>query len=412
MESDPDSDSDLESDTQYHTAMDFDFEVVDIDEAKEEPNNEVNETDEGEKKVELFPMFSMGPSITTTNEASNETDGKKDEFKSSLIQVKLDADEEYEMEVDENVEKAALDEYVKNQKRPHSYYFADYTEDQKKQFKDMALTGEQVLEMSKVTSPDNYRLTNLNQFNQRIGTQNNALKRIETRKREQKEKKMKTKSRPGKNKRLGKIQSEQRKREFQKELAKIEERQKSLVLPRRLVITTRQRKQHLRFDQIEKQQRQQEQKSKDKQKKQSKQPTIANLGKLPPKPRSSPQTLLPPQVHCTPSTKNPQSKLSGKPISIPLNKPVAISSRDTVTKPTGNDNKNTAQQKRPAPQQDVTDTAVPEAPKKKKKTRRGGKKRHRVADGITSDSPSVAQLSAVTAPDSTTSKSTVIAVPK
>ncbi|GME75629.1 unnamed protein product [Ambrosiozyma monospora] len=413
IESESDSDSASESDTQYHTALDFDFEVVDVDEEKEKPNNEVNDPEEGEKKVELFPMFSMGPSITSTDETSNETDGKKDEFKSSLIQVNLDADEEHEMEVDENAEKAALDEYVKNQKRPHSYYFAEFTEEQKKQFKDMALTGEQVLEMSRVTIPDNYKVINLNQFNQKIGTQNNALKRIETRKRAQEEKKKKTKLRLGKNQRLKQILSKQRKRDFRKELAKIEERQKNLVLPRRLVITTRQKKQHLRFEQIEKQQKQQEQKSKDNKKKQSKQPTNVHLGKLPPKPRSAPPTLLPPQVHSTSSIKKPQSKVNANPISIPVNKPISIPSPNTVAKSTESDNKNTTQQKRPAQQQDVAGTTMSEAPKKKK-TRRGGKKRHRPTGNTTTstESPSVPQPSTVAAPDSTPAKPTVIAIPK
>ena len=95
--------------------------------------------------------------------------------------------------------------------RPKEYYYAKYSEDQKREFKKLAVTGEDILLHLQLLTPyrglNGFRCVNLEEYNSKV-------KAIELHERKRR--------RPGKKKRLARIMVKERKRERRKTEARIE----------------------------------------------------------------------------------------------------------------------------------------------------------------------------------------------
>lgn len=115
-----------------------------------------------------------------------------------LVKVALTGTEN---ESDDEFEKA-----IKNQKRPDSYYFARWKDEDGQRFAAVALTGEKVLQMSKIVQKSKGRILDLDEYNAKVQRQLDADRR-------------KAKRRPGKKHRLRKIEAKKRVVERKKKVA-------------------------------------------------------------------------------------------------------------------------------------------------------------------------------------------------
>ncbi|CAH2449564.1 hypothetical protein PP7435_CHR3-0586 [Komagataella phaffii CBS 7435] len=174
------------SETEYQ-APDLDFDIVDVNQedepAKEKENKEVDEEF-------AFPLFSITSSTTV------EERGRSQEMKKVSLR--------------EPSEDTVI------QKRPDSYYFVQYDDKLKNQFKQVVVTAEEIIQGSKDIVFSKKRLVDLDQFNRDI-------EEVLSRK--------KKRHRPGKRKRMNKLECDKRKEERKileekERKEKFEERQK------------------------------------------------------------------------------------------------------------------------------------------------------------------------------------------
>ncbi|ODV64408.1 uncharacterized protein ASCRUDRAFT_11717 [Ascoidea rubescens DSM 1968] len=170
--------------------------------SKLNPGTETDEEAKTSKEEFFFPLFSTS---NTSNDNGNEN--------AKLIKINIKENDDAEI----------LDSIAKNQKRPNSYYFASYSDDEKSQFLQIALTGEDIIKQSQhfntmkyIKSKYNGKLIDLKQYNNDIERQLIISKKSK-------------KLRPGKKKRLKHSESQKRKNERIKKDIEIKKLKKKLL---------------------------------------------------------------------------------------------------------------------------------------------------------------------------------------
>lgn len=116
-----------------------------------------------------------------------------------------------------SVQKVNLKQPVEDavvQARPRSFYFAEWSSSQRAQFKDMAISGEDVLTLSETTSVSSGKVINLDEHNKMHERGNK-------------------KPRPGKARRLNRILSKRRAAETAKRIAELAEEKRKIMKKRR-----------------------------------------------------------------------------------------------------------------------------------------------------------------------------------
>lgn len=180
--------SDHESDHKSGYMPNMEFEFVEVDEI----NNEETNNEEEEEEFD-FPLFASAKAATEVNETPEEERGR-----STTKTMKVSLREESV-------------EVIKNE-RPDSYYFADYTEQERANFKAAAQTPEEIHKSAlPYPDPKPWQHIDVQQHNLRI---------------DEEKKKKKTK-RAGKKKRDEAIQSRIRKDEREKLMKKLAREQRA-----------------------------------------------------------------------------------------------------------------------------------------------------------------------------------------
>ncbi|KAG7661980.1 uncharacterized protein J8A68_004480 [[Candida] subhashii] len=209
-----DSQSEYESDSESigYVAPNIDFEFVEVDVETPEPNAEeekesIEEEEHEHKEVKEdkqeddefeFPLFFMGAVGKPT--AGGETE---EVSKAATMKVSLKEEEVEEIK----------------QERPESYYFANYTDEQRHQFEICAITSDDIYKQLEVKTIDSqpWKCIDLTKYNAKIES------------RIQRDKIRKNKLRPGKKKRTSKIECRERRIERKKLEKKLEQEKKKLI---------------------------------------------------------------------------------------------------------------------------------------------------------------------------------------
>ncbi|GME96676.1 unnamed protein product [[Candida] boidinii] len=219
---------------------DFDFEIVDVDDeipstndVKEDINldTEHGSSDEKEESSKLEDKDTKGEVAKFRLFSVNDEDKLKGEEDIVIITLndKNNEDEKF------------LEEH---NKRPDSYYFSKSTAELQSQYQSAAISGDFILDYSKKLvdyaskHKNSYRLIDLDEHNNKIDEQLRKKRTISETKDGEIKLKKKLK-RPGKNKRLGMMESSKRKKEQKKQSKKIKERVNRTILNKRSGVTTK-----------------------------------------------------------------------------------------------------------------------------------------------------------------------------
>lgn len=205
----------------------FDFEIVDVEDAAEEPEQNGNaenqniESQEKEEKIEFFPLFST----TEGTNNSTSTDGITGSA-GGLVKIKINdvTDVDYDSKQPEKVNDEEWDQIAKKRnesKRPLSFYYqaTDSSENGKtEEYKSVAVDGETVIQWSKdFRILTNYRVVDLQKFNATV----DLYHKIENSARNGKSRK-----RAGKKQRDGKIFKKERLKKWKQQLLEANQRAK------------------------------------------------------------------------------------------------------------------------------------------------------------------------------------------
>lgn len=106
---------------------------IQFDIVEKDVEDEIMEDEEPQEDFD-FPLFSMGGTTTKTTDTATEDERGRSEIKQSTIRVTL---------------RSPSPEVI-NQERPKSYYFAESDEKAIEKFKQVAVTGDDIIHYSKV----------------------------------------------------------------------------------------------------------------------------------------------------------------------------------------------------------------------------------------------------------------------
>ncbi|OWB78508.1 hypothetical protein B5S32_g2704 [[Candida] boidinii] len=221
----------------------FDFEIVDVEQEQDQKPS----TDDVKEDVDLDKDDS---SLDEKDESSKDEENKETKAETAKFRLFSVNDEDKLKGEDDKViinlnDTNNDDKFLEeHNKRPDSYYFSKSTAELKSEYESAAISGDFILDYSKKLveyaseHKNNHRLIDLEEHNNIIDEQIRKKKTLfETKEGEIKlKKKLK---RPGKNKRLGMMESSKRKKEQKKQSKKIKERVKRTVLNKRSGVTSK-----------------------------------------------------------------------------------------------------------------------------------------------------------------------------
>ncbi|KAK6463033.1 hypothetical protein DFJ63DRAFT_101541 [Scheffersomyces coipomensis] len=207
---------------EYQMPYSMDFEFVEVEQASEEEKVNVNEEETVDDKADEvkeqddefeFPLFSFGSATTNKSIVKDETS----------VEDKKSVEEERGRSKTKVMKISLREESLETVKRerPQSYYFSNYSQQEKEQFLQVAVTGEDIyaqLQLSiqtPIAELKPWRVINLNEYNEKID-QELLKQKIRSKHR-----------REGKKKRITKIVCRERKLERVKLQKKIEKDQKA-----------------------------------------------------------------------------------------------------------------------------------------------------------------------------------------
>ncbi|KAG5421227.1 hypothetical protein I9W82_000317 [Candida metapsilosis] len=189
-----DSESEVESDGVGYIAPNLEFEFVEVEETSQPQEDHKAQEDEEEQEF-AFPLFASA----SKPKQDAEPTGDNERGRSKTIQ-KISLREHSEERIDNS--------------RPDSYYFASYTEDERTQFAQVAVSGSDIYAQFFI-QPSSYKLMDLNEYNEKIDMETNNAKA------------RKRRNRPGKKKRQSRIVCRERRLE-RAAIAKKEEKERKL----------------------------------------------------------------------------------------------------------------------------------------------------------------------------------------
>lgn len=186
--------SDYDSDTSDYVVPKLEFELKEVEENDNEDNKGGIQESNGSDAEFDFPLFAASDTVV-------EDRGRSKEAKPSIMKVSL---------------REQSEERVINE-RPESFYFAKYTDKQREQFQQCAVSSDDIYQQMYIVDTQPWKCLNLNEYNAKIESEI-ARQKAKCRK-----------NRPGKKKRQLKIVCRQRKLEKAKMKKLEEEKLKKLM---------------------------------------------------------------------------------------------------------------------------------------------------------------------------------------